>query len=303
MVAIISGLLSIWSEESWRPVLIGISIAAALIFVAHLAYGRIRMSHRREVGALIAQHEEELSVLRRAAAAAPENRPKRESAYARRNHQLEHDLRSLRETLQEVLVRTTAYRDDVELTYVIGASAVEDVVIERRRTTPAVEAPLSLFTTRLTMPVEPETPLLRLDDVDLVARSEDDRISVRSFALTERTGLLRCLFAFFPAITEPTGWSVRYRVPLWTRLRALGTDQLTWSPLARNDDPARSTIVILTVRFVFPRGTRQDVAVWDDSGAPVPCGEGEEPPTFSWTTIDPDPRVYRWQVEWRGVRR
>jgi hypothetical protein len=303
LVAAVSGLLSIWSGDSRRPALIGISIAAGLIFFANLFYARIRASHKREIDALVTRHQEELSVLRRTVAAASANRPKRESAYSRRNHQLEHDLHSLRETLQEVLVRTTAYRDDVELTYFIGASEAQDVVIERRRTTPAVEAPLSLFTTRLTMPVEPETPLLRLDDVELVARSEDDHISVRAFALTEQTGLLRCLFAFFPAITGPTGWSVRYRVPLWSRLRTTGSDKLTWSPLARHDDPEKSTIISLTVKFVFPRGTRADVAVRDDSGARLPFSEGEGPPTFTWTRSHPDPRVYRWDLEWRGATR
>jgi len=302
IVAAVSGLLSIWSGESGRCILIGISIAAALIFVAHLVYARVRASHRREIAALVDRYEEKLSVLQRATAASA-TKQRREPGYARRNHQLEHELRSLRDMLLEVLVRTTAYRDDLELTYFIGTSPAEDVVIERRRTTPAVEAPLSLFTTRLTMPIEPGTPLLRLEDVDLVARSDDDRTSVRIFALTEQTGLLRCLFAFFPAIVGPTDWSVRYRVPLWTGLRSTGVDRLTWTPLARHDEPERSTIVIFTVRFVFPLGTHRDVAVWDDSGALVARSEDEEPPTFIWTTTDPDPRIYRWRLEWRSRKR
>ena len=68
------------------------------------------------------------------------------------------------------------YTDDLELTYLVGLEASGDRVIEHRRTTPDPGAALPCLESRLTTPTELDADGVTLADVEMVTRSEDDRI-------------------------------------------------------------------------------------------------------------------------------
>jgi hypothetical protein len=297
LVAAVSGLGSILAGGSGRTVLVGISAVAGVAFLGHLAVLRLKAGERRRLEALSERYEKELSALRRQvdSVVSPAGRTDLPN---RKVREAERDLAALRDAVMSVLTsQPVVYRDDLDITYVIGRTPREDVVIERRTMIPADGVAMALFTSRLTVPSGADAPRFRLRDMDVVTRSEDDRISIRALPLSEQTGMVRCLYVFSPPLMGPTTWTVRYRVPgLWTPLRTTGSDELTWSPAPRRDEPARSVIGTFSVSFVLPAGSGEDHSIWDGSGAPV-RREDTVPVRFSWSTTAPVPGVHRWRLE------
>jgi hypothetical protein len=188
----------------------------------------------------------------------------------------------------------------VELTYLIGSSADGDRVVEHRNTTPARGASLPFLQGRLTASTQLDAETVRLAEIDMVTRSEDDRTAIRQIALTEKPGLLRCMFVFIPSIAEPTGWYARYRMPgMWDTLRGTGHDRLTWTPSPRVADPTRSTLARLTVNFDFPPEAGDDVFVRDQDNRELKRLTGPDGSLrYRWSCDEPRPERYGWELWW-----
>ncbi len=237
VLAALSAGLAVWADGTGRW-LLGVLVAASvLLLLGQVGVVWLRL-HRRARDQLVEiRHQQELSAAQadlartteRAAAAAAElsGLQALRGRYAAALAAL-HDM---------WLGYPAPYTDDLELTYLVGVEASGDRVIEHRRTTPDPGAALPCLESRLTTPTQLDAEAVALVDVEMVTRSEDDRIAIRQIALTEKPNLLRCLFVFRPSITEPTSWYARYRMPgMWDVLRASGHDSLTWTPAPRVGD-------------------------------------------------------------------
>jgi hypothetical protein len=192
------------------------------------------------------------------------------------------------------------YTDDLELTYLVGADAGGDRVIEHRRTTPDAGAALPCLESRLTTPTQLAAEAVSLAEIEMVTRSEDDRIAIRQIALTEKPYLLRCLFVFRPSITEPTSWYARYRMQgMWDVLRATGHDTLTWTPAPRVADGSRSTLSRLVVNFDFPPEAGDDVLVRDRDNRELKRLTGPDGCLrYRWEADLPRPERHQWDLWW-----
>lgn len=291
LVAGVSGLIAIWAAGAGRVVLLVVFGTAILVFSGQLAFLKVRAQERRRIAALQTRHRVELEATRRAAAVhAGMDHPG-----PRHGQQAESELSALRSALLGMCTGYPAlYRDRVELTYVVGSEPGQDVVIEERDTEPGPGG-MPFFLCRLTAPTDISLGPPILGDLDLVSRTRDDQISVRPFAVSERPGLLRCLYLFAPTMSTRTVWSSRYRMPrLWDDFRTSGHDVLTWTPIPRPDDPNRSVVVRLGVTFEFEAGSGIDAVVYDDRNRPLqriaaPGGRIR----YRWSRQDPAPKTYR----------
>jgi hypothetical protein len=192
------------------------------------------------------------------------------------------------------------YTDDLELTYLVGAAPRGDPVIEHPRPTPDARPAQPSQESRLTTPTELDAEAVPLAEIEMVTRSEDDRIAIRQVALTEKAYLLRCLFVFRPSITEPTSWYARYRMRgMWDVLRATGHDTLTWTPAPRVADGSRSTLSRLVVNFDFPPEAGDDVFVRDRDNRELKRLTGPDGCLrYRWEADLPRPERYAWDLWW-----
>ena len=231
LLAAVSAGLAVWTEGVGRYLLGGLLVLSVLVFLGQLAVAGIRLRQKAELQLQQTRHQEELSAAREEVARATESAA-RAAAEAAGSQALRGRHAAVLTALHEMWLGYPApYTDDVELTYLIGASADGDRVIEHRHTTPAPGASLPFLQGRLTSPTQLDAETVTLAEIDMVTRSEDDRTAIRQIALTEKPGLLRCMFVFTPSITEPTGWYARYRMRgMWDTLRGTGHDRLTWTP-------------------------------------------------------------------------
>lgn len=287
LLAAVSAGLAVWANGVGRWLLGGVVLAALVLFGSQVVWGSIRLRHRRE---LVAAREEVARATEKAAAAAAD------AAGAQ----------ALRDRHAAVLTALHAmwlgypapYTDEVELTYLIGSDETGDRVVEHRRTTPKRGAALPFLQGRLTTPTQLGADAVTLDDVEIVSRSEDDRTAIRQIALTEKPGLLRCMFVFTPSISEPTSWYARYRMTgMWNVLRDTGHDRLAWTPAAAVADPARSTLSRLTVNFDFPPDTGEGVFVRDREHRELTRLTGPDGSLrYRWSCDAPAPDRYTFEL-------
>ncbi|HZB49476.1 MAG TPA: hypothetical protein VE547_10325, partial [Mycobacteriales bacterium] len=283
-----------------RYLLGGLVVLSVLLFLGQLAAAGLRMRQQARLQLLQTRHQEELSAAREEVARATE-RAARAAAEAAGNQTLRARHAAVLTALHEMWLGYPApYTDDVELTYLIGTAADGDRVVEHRHTSPDRGASLPFLQGRLTAPTALDAETVTLAEVDMVTRSEDDRTAIRQIALTEKPGLLRCMFVFTPSIAEPTGWYARYRMRgMWDTLRGTGHDRLTWTPSPRVADPARSTLARLTVNFDFPPEAGDDVFVRDRDNRELKRLTGPDGSLrYRWTCDEPQPERYSWELWW-----
>lgn len=300
LLAAVSTGLAVWASGVGRYLLIGLVTASVLVFLGQLVATGIRVRQEARIELLRSEHEEQLRDAREEAAWATE-RAARVAADAAGNQTMRGRYAAVLSTLHEMWLGYPApYTDDVELTYLIGTSADGDRVVEHRHTRPDPGASLPFLQGRLTAPTALDAETVLLAEVDMVTRSEDDRTTIRQIALTEKPGLLRCMFVFTPSITEPTGWYARYRMPgMWDSLRGTGHDRLTWTPSPRVADPTRSTLVRLTVNFDFPPEAGDDVFVRDQDNHELKRLTGPDGSLrYRWACEEPLPERYTWELWW-----
>jgi hypothetical protein len=318
LLAGLSTALAVWADGVGRWLLIGVVAALLLLFVGQVVVGSVQARQRERLRVLTERHRLEL------AGAVEEITAARQDAAEAREHAAVATGQAAGSAAEVVAerARTQAmrgrhaaaltalhdmwlgypapYTDDVELTYLVGAEQGADRVVEHRRTTPEPGAGLPFLQGRLTTPTQLEADALTLADIEMTTRSEDDRTAIRHLALAESPGLLRCMFVFRPAISEPVGWYARYRMPgLWDVLRESGHDRLTWTPSPRVDDPERSTLSRLVVNFDFPPEAGDDVFVRDRDNRELKRLTGPDGSLrYRWETDLPLPERYSWDLWW-----
>lgn len=300
VLAALSAGLAVWADGTGRWLLGVLVTVSVLLLLGQVGAVWMRLRRQARDQLVDIRHRQELSAVQaelalatgRAAAAAAElsGLPALRGRYAAALGAL-HDM---------WLGYPAPYTDDLELTYLVGLEASGDRVIEHRRTTPDPGAALPCLESRLTTPTELDADGVTLADVEMVTRSEDDRIVIRQIALTEKPNLLRCLFVFRPSITEPTSWYARYRMRgMWDVLRASGHDMLTWTPAPRVGDPSRSTLSRLVVNFDFAPEAADDVFVRDRDNRELKRVTGPDGSLrYRWEADLPRPERYAWDLWW-----
>lgn len=318
LLAALSTALAVWADGIGRWLLVGLVAGLLLLFVGQVVVGTVRAREQERLRLVTERHQRELTAaLDDAAAARQDAAEAREEAARAEGRAAGHAAEAAAEQARTETLRgrhaaalgalhdmwlgyPAPYDDEVELTYLVGAAAGSDRVIEHRRTSPEPGAGLPFLQGRLTTPTQLEADAVALADIELVTRSEDDRTAIRQIALDERPGLLRCMFVFRPAIREPVGWYARYRMPgLWDVLRGSGHDRLTWTPSPRVDDPERSTLTRLVVNFDFPPEAGDDVFVRDRDNRELKRLTGPDGSLrYRWETDEPRPERYSWDLWW-----
>ena len=306
VLAAISTSLAVWADGLGRWLLGGLVGVSVVVFLCQLGVAAVRVRQRAQLKLAETRHQQELAEAREEVARATERAA---------------DAATELVTLQALAGRHSAalvalhdmwlgypapYTDDIELTYLIGTDADGDRVVEHRRTQPGPGASLPFLQGRLTTPTQLGAEAIALADTEIVARSEDDKIAVRTIALTEAPGLLRCMFVFVPSIVGgPADWFARYRMPgLWDTLRGTGHDRLTWTPTQRVADPEDSTVARLTVNFDFPPEAGDDVFVRDGDNRELKRLSGPDGSLrYQWTCEDPRPELHTWELWWARARK
>jgi len=300
VLAAISAGLAVWADGMGRW-LLGILVAASvLLFLGQVVGSWVRLRRRARAQLIESRHQQELSAAREEVARATE-RAAAAAAELSGLQALRDRYAAALSALHDMWLGYPApYTDDLELTYLVGADAGGDRVIEHRRTTPDAGAALPCLESRLTTPTQLDAEAVSLAEIEMVTRSEDDRIAIRQIALTEKANLLRCLFVFRPSITGPTSWYARYRMRgMWDVLRATGHDTLTWTPTPRVADGSRSTLSRLVVNFDFPPEAGDDVFVRDRDNRELKRLTGPDGCLrYRWEVDLPRPERYQWDLWW-----
>ncbi len=300
VLAAISAGLAVWADGMGRW-LLGILVAASvLLFLGQVVGAWVRLRRRARAQLIESRHQQELSAAREEVARATE-RAAAAAAELSGLQALRGRYTAALSALHDMWLGYPApYTDDLELTYLVGADAGGDRVIEHRRTTPDTAAALPCLESRLTTPTQLDAEAVSLAEIEMVTRSEDDRIAIRQIALTEKPYLLRCLFVFRPSITEPTSWYARYRMQgMWDVLRATGHDTLTWTPTPRVADGSRSTLSRLVVNVDFPPEAGDDVFVRDRDNRELKRLTGPDGCLrYRWEADLPRPERYQWDLWW-----
>ena len=308
VLAALSTGLAVWADGVGRWLLASLVGVSVLLFLGQLGVAGVRLRHRARLQLAEAHYRQELGAAREEVARATERAAAAATELAglqvlRGRHA------AVLAALQDMWLSYPApYTDDIELTYLIGTTAEGDRVVEHRHTCPDPGAALPFMQGRLTTPTQLDAEAVALADTEIVARSEDDKIAVRTIALTEKPGLLRCMFVFVPSIAGgPADWFARYRMPgLWDTLRTTGHDRLTWTPTQRVADPTGSTVSRLTVNFDFPPEAGDDVFVRDADNRELKRLSGPDGSLrYQWSCADPRPELYTWELWWarRGPAR
>src|SRR5829696_4569432 len=265
LLAAVSAGLAVWADGVGRYLLGGLLVLSVLLFLGQMAAAGIRLRQQAQLQLLQTRHQEELSAAREEVARAAE-RAARAVAEAAGNQTLRVRHAAVLAALHEMWLGYPApYTDDVELTYLIGTSADGDRVVEHRNTIPDPGASLPFLQGRLTASTALDAETVTLAETDMVTRSEDDRTTIRQIALTEKAGLLRCMFVFIPSIAEPTG----------------------------------CTLARLTVNFDFPPEAGDDVFVRDQDNRELKRLTGPDGSLrYRWTCDEPLPETHTWELWW-----
>jgi hypothetical protein len=300
VLAALSAGLAVWADGMGRwllGILVGVCV---LLFLGQIGGAWVRLRRRARAQLVETRHQQELSAAREEVARATERAAAAAAELA--------GLQALRGRYATALTALhdmwlgypAPYTDDLELTYLVGTDGSGDRVIEHRRTTPDNGAALPCLESRLTTPTQLDADAVTLVDIEMVTRSEDDRIAIRQIALTEKPNLLRCLFVFRPSMTEPTSWYARYRMRgMWDALRNTGHDTLIWTPMPRVADRSRSTLSRLVVNFDFPPEVGDDVLVRDGDNRELKRLTGPDGCLrYRWEAHVVRPERYEWDLWW-----
>lgn len=300
LLAALSTGLAVWADGVGRWLLVGLVSLSVLLFLGQISVAGVRLRQRARLQLAETRHQQELGAAREEVARAAERAAAAATELAAGQELRSRHVAALTALHEMWLGYPAPYTDDVELTYLVGPTADGDRVVERRRTTPDPGASLPFLQGRLTTPTQLEAEAVTLAEIEMVTRSEDDRTAIRQIALTEKPGLLRCMFVFRPAIAEPVSWYARYRMPgMWDALRGTGHDRLAWTPSPRVADPDRSTLIRLTVNFDFPPEAGDDVFVRDRDNRELKRLTGPDGSLrYRWTCEDPLPERYTWELWW-----
>ncbi len=164
------------------------------------------------------------------------------------NERLARQVASYDAAMRQLIERQFPLFDEsVEITVSVGASAGEDLVVERHRTKPKPYLPY-----RVSRPITPPgTTPARYDDLALTCEVVSQDIGVALQPVLEPGNRLLILVFFQPGLRDSTEWALHYRAPgLFDELRANGVQSLRWST-STLDNPSTPGIGEVTFYFDF----------------------------------------------------
>lgn len=214
-----------------------------------------------------------------------------------RLRELEEQLRSYETAIRRMTDRQTPlFTERVRITATIGDSPADDVIEERRWTTPK---PYLVY--RVTGPILPEPPAVPVDadELGILCEVVGQDVGVAVQTIVERSSRHQLLVTFQPGLKSETEWVLRYRVPgLWDPLRAKGDDVMNWRPGTMESAPTATSITELSVRFVFPAdATSVDVTERRGFGVTEDEDLGDGRKVLLWKDLQPGASIYRWALK------
>lgn len=139
------------------------------------------------------------------------------------------------------------FEERVEITLLVGEQDGQDVVIERRWTTPR---PYLVY--RIVGPILPAGQPVETDHLALSCTMEGQDTHVEVHLVRDADGRPLAMILFQPGLRVETEWVLRYQCPkLWDPLRRTGEDTLAWAT-ATLDQRHPPKIDALTVKVIFP---------------------------------------------------
>ncbi len=187
------------------------------------------------------------------------------------------------------------FEERVEITVLVGEQDGQDIVVERRWTTPKpylvyrILGPIGAWTEAL--PFEPE-------DLALACEVNGQDVQVDVHPVRDVDGRPLVMILFQPGLQTDTEWVLRYRSPkLWNPLRSSGRDTLRWATATR-DQRHQPTISELTLKVVFPAAwTRELVTEQSNLGVieteRLPTGQTQ----VTWLHRAPVAGAYHWVLQ------
>lgn len=162
------------------------------------------------------------------------------------NQRLSRQVASYDAAMRQLIERHFPLFDEsVEITVTVGASAGEDLVVEKHRTRPKPYLPC-----RVARPITPRATT-RYEDLALTCEVVGQDVGVAMQPVEERSDRLLVLVFFQPGLRESTEWVLHYRAPgLFDELRATGEQTLRWSTNTL-DNPSTPGIGEVTFYFDF----------------------------------------------------
>ncbi len=140
------------------------------------------------------------------------------------------------------------FQERVEISLIVGEQDGNDIVVERRWTTP-----IPYLVYRILGPVvakSEESFALQYLDMACNVYGQDTKVNIHSVWDIDGRPLVMILFQ--PGLRGDTEWVLRYRSPkLWSPLRSSGMDSLTWAT-ATFDQRHPTTTSELTLKVIFP---------------------------------------------------
>lgn len=140
------------------------------------------------------------------------------------------------------------FEERVEITLIIGDRDGQDMVVERRWTTPR---PYLVYRILGPIVTSPDGPRSELDELALASTVYGQDVQVEIHAVRDVDDRPLVMILFQPGLQTDTEWVLSYRSPgLWDPLRASGQDSLTWAT-ATFDQRYPATTSQLTLKVVF----------------------------------------------------
>lgn len=179
------------------------------------------------------------------------------------------------------------FEERVEITTMVGEKNEQDIVIERRWTTPRPYLVYRIL-----------GPIVTLDERALACsvNCQDTKVDVHSVQDVDGRPLLMVLFQ--PGLQAETEWVLRYHSPkLWNPLRTSGQDTLTWAT-ATLDQRHPPKINELTLKVVFPSSwTHERLTEHRNLGVihtdRLPSGQTQ----ITWHEEAPSSGEYHWVLQ------
>lgn len=186
------------------------------------------------------------------------------------------------------------FKERVNITVLLGEQDGQDVVIERRWTTPR---PYLVY--RVLSPITgwPEASF-ELDDLALACHVDGQDMQGEVHPVRDVDGRPLVMVLFQPGLQLDTEWVLQYRSPqLWDPLRDSGRDTLTWAT-ATLDQRHPPTTTDLTLNVVFPASwTGARVIERSNLGSirteRLSTGQAQ----VTWNHETPDAGKYHWTLQ------
>lgn len=184
------------------------------------------------------------------------------------------------------------FEERIEITLLVGEQDGQDIVVERRWTTPR---PYLVY--RILGPILPEGPF-ELDELAPACHvdGQDTHVDVHPVLDVDGRPLLMVLFQ--PGLKADTEWVLRYRSPkLWDPLRSSAEDTLSWAT-ATLDERHPPTTRELTMKVVFPASwTRERFTERDNLGVIHTERLSTGQTQVTWHQDTPHAGTYHWILQ------